>query len=314
MGDSVSILCFGALHYDRIARCTVPFRTRASNPVTSRKTPGGVAHNIARNLANMGLDIGMSSLVGGDGEGDRLITGLEDYRIDSKLIQRRSEHPTANYTAVMDMDGELAVGLADMAIYDTYDADYLNSQLPQARRWQVWLADANLPGETLDLLLKQKGERLLCAAPVSPMKAERWRGRLAGVDVLVGNGQEAAVLSGSEVATVEQAAAAARALREKGPRVVVVTMGPNGAVLATGDLCGHWGIPETALRNVNGAGDSFYGGFLAAYAQGIPAEVAVTHGLALSSLTAEVDDPVRDGLKPADMEARIATIPAPQFF
>ncbi|WP_259781095.1 PfkB family carbohydrate kinase [Aestuariispira ectoiniformans] len=314
MGETVSILCFGALHHDRIAKCLVPFRARASNPIVSRKTPGGVAHNIARNLANLGLEIGMSTLVGGDGEGDRLIAGLEDYRIDSKLIQRRSEHPTASYTAVMDVDGELAVGLADMAIYDTYDAAYVNSVLAQARRWQVWLADANLPAETLELLSKQKGERLFCAAPVSPAKAEKLVGNLQNVDVLVGNGYEIAVLAGKTIETSEDAASAARELVSQGVKVVVVTMGPNGAVMATSEECGHWSIPDTALKNVNGAGDSFYAGFLAAYAQGIPATVSVTHGLAMASLTSESDDPVRDGIKPADLQARIATIAAPTYF
>lgn len=309
MGESVSILCFGALHYDRIARCLAPFRAHASNPVSSHKTPGGVAHNVARNLANLGLDIGLSTLVGGDGEGDRLVAGLEDYRIDSKLIQRRSEHPTANYTAVMDQDGELAVGLADMAIYDTYDESYLNSVLPQARRWQVWLADANLPAETLELLGKQKGERLLCAAPVSPQKAEKLKGRLASFDLLVGNIYEAAVLTGRTLDTVADAASAAKELMAQGPKTVVVTLGAQGAVVASEGQCGHWQSPETDLQNVNGAGDSFYAGFLAAYAQGIAPEVAVTHGLALASLTAESLHPVRDGLKPADMEARIASIP-----
>lgn len=314
MGETVSILCFGALHFDRIATCLAPFRTQASNPVTSRKTPGGVAHNIARNLANLGLEIGLSTLVGGDGEGDRLVAGLEDYRIDSKLIQRRSEYLTASYTAVMDQDGELAVGLADMAIYDTYDAAYVNSVLAQARRWQVWLADANLPSETLELLSKQKGERLFCVAPVSPMKAEKLKGRLQNVDVLVGNAMEAAVLTDKPVETVEQAAEASRLLQQQGAKVAIVTMGPQGAVMAAGDQCGHWQIPTTSLRNANGAGDSFYGGFLAAYAQGIAPEVAVTHGLALASLTAESDTPVRDGVKPADLQERIATIAPPTFF
>lgn len=310
MPESLSVLCFGALHYDSVAQCFEPFALRTSNPVRARTVPGGVAHNVARNLAGLGATVGLSSLVGGDGEGDRLLSLLDDYRIDRKLVQRLSDSTTARYTAVLGPDGELAAGLADMEIYERYDIQHLERHLAQARRWPVWLADANLPEETLAQLARQKGDRLLCAAPVSAAKALRWRDCLAQVDILVANALEAEALTGIAVADRDAAVAAAQALRAQGPRYVVVTRGSDGVVLASGDTTGHWGVPDRPVVDVNGAGDAFLAGFLYFLGRGGTPVEAVSGGLALASLTAEAEAPVRPDLKPALVQARQADVPA----
>lgn len=292
MDDLNSVLCFGGLHFDRIARCTDGFQLGASNPVNAQSAPGGVANNIARNLSNLDVAAGIASLLGQDSDGDQLLASLKEQGIDSSLTRQHPDFTTAGYTAVLDEEGELALGLADMDIYEAFDPDHMDTLLAQSPRANWWLADANLPAETITHIGKNKGNRKLCAAPVSPSKAQRWKGNLGTVDVIVGNRREAAVLTETHLSSVDDAAVAARSLQSQGPDLVVITMGPDGVVMASGRECAHWSPPPTAVRDVNGAGDAFYAGFLAAYVVGQTAELSLRQGLGLASLSAEKPEPV----------------------
>ncbi len=236
----------------------------------------------------------MCSIIGDDGSD--LIRHLSDHSIDTDLVKQCDRFPTANYTAVHDPSGELAFGLADMAIYDQIDAHYLGQRLPALLNWPVWFIDANLPMDGLNFLTSHKTTQLICAAPVSTRKVNRFSQCMSGVDVWIGNVMEASEMTGLPTKTLAEANRAAEALYDLGPKIVVVTMGRDGAVLKTDKGIGNWVPPETQVVNVNGAGDSFYAGFLSAYLGGERPEQAMEKGMAVSSLTAECANPVRSDL------------------
>lgn len=305
MSDQPGILCAGALHFDRLAKCLQPFRAGVSNPVRSIRRAGGVAHNIAGNLCNLGSLAGLLSMVGKDPQGEALIQGARAEGLDVDLVAQCADAPTADYVALLDVDGELAAGFGEMIIYDRLDAARLRPLLPQIAGWPVWVLDGNLPEESLDLLLAHKGGARICAAPVSLVKAERWRDRLGSVDLYIGNGTEATTLTGLPVSGPGEALVAARALRQQGPQTVVVTLAAKGAVMVSGDGEGHWLPPETRVVDVNGCGDSFFAGFVRCWTMGRPATEALAYGLALASLTAEGDGPVRDDIEDKDVRGRM---------
>ena len=65
-----TVACIGAAHIDRKATAAGPIVPGSSNPVTMRVGAGGVARNVAENLARLGLSVTMVSRVGHDREGD----------------------------------------------------------------------------------------------------------------------------------------------------------------------------------------------------------------------------------------------------
>ncbi|MDX1738130.1 MAG: PfkB family carbohydrate kinase, partial [Alphaproteobacteria bacterium] len=67
--ETASILCFGAMHMDKLARCHREFMPGVSNPVSSSFAVGGVGFNIARNIRLRGVDVGMVSITGDDPDG-----------------------------------------------------------------------------------------------------------------------------------------------------------------------------------------------------------------------------------------------------
>lgn len=112
---------------------------------------------------------------------------------------------------------------------------------------------------------------------------------LARIDLLVINEEEARQLSG-----VHNLSKAAKALREMGPRTVVIKQGEYGALLfgPNGDVFSAPAFPVDDVKDPTGAGDSFAGGMLGYLAQvdRIDDEAlrkAVIHGSVVASILVE---------------------------
>lgn len=288
---SASILCFGAAHFDRTLQCTEHFVPAASNPVrTLHRKPGGVSRNIAVHLRLLGNNVAMLSAVGDDGDGEQVISALNEIGIDTRRIAKLPGEHTAGYTAVLDETGELAIGMMDAEVYDLITREFLADQLVNLQAWPWWLIDANLPTESISWLAENKGSTKFCAATVSPSKAGRFIPVLDKIDVLIANRAEAKVLTGIEINELPQARTAIELLRGWGIPNVVITLGATGVVTSSRDGTAFWRPLPTRVRDVNGAGDAFYSGFLSAFSKpDTDMDTAVSYGLAMASLTAETD-------------------------
>lgn len=107
------------------------------------------------------------------------------------------------------------------------------------------------------------------------------------VDVLFGNETEAATFAdeqGFETKDVEEIAKKAQALpkdNKKRQRVVVITQGKDGTVMAQSDKVGTFPVLEIDAKDIvdtNGAGDAFVGGFLSELVQEKALEQCVRAG------------------------------------
>ena len=104
-------------------QCAAEVIPGESNPVRSSRSPGGVAVNIARALSDLDCIVGLASRVGSDPGGRALVDYLATSRIKAVDITEETTCHTAAYTAVVDPQGELVVGLADMEIYNRLPDD-----------------------------------------------------------------------------------------------------------------------------------------------------------------------------------------------
>ncbi|RCK46757.1 carbohydrate kinase family protein [Thalassospira profundimaris] len=289
---SANILCFGAAHFDRTLQCTGHYIPAASNPVrTLHRKPGGVARNIAVHLRLLGNNVAMLGAVGDDGDGEHVIAALAEIGIDTRRMMKFEGKHTAGYTAILDETGELAMGMMDAEVYDLLTIERLLPQLANLQAWPWWLIDANLPASTIAWLADNKGSTKMCAATVSPSKAVRFKEVLGKLDLLIANRAEAQVLTGIEINDKSQAKTAIELLRGKGIPDVIITLGATGIVTSSEHAgTAFWDPLPTRVRDVNGAGDAFYSGFLSAYTKpDCTFDGAVASGLAMASLTAETD-------------------------
>ena len=216
---------------------------------------------------------------------------------------RCDDTSTATYTAVLGPDGDLEIGLADMAIYEVLTPDRCLGIGGHMAGRPLWLADANLPAASL-AALGEAAPGAVYGATVSPAKAPRLEaafGQLAG---MFANRAEATALTGRQIKSPADALAAGEALHGLGAGDVLITLGEHGAAVVGNGARQAISNPPTALRDANGAGDAFAAGALDAIARGGSLHDAVVQGLALASLTAEEDGPVAATLDPARLAER----------
>jgi len=307
---SQTIACIGGVVLDRKARVEGGARPGTSNPVSVTTSTGGVAANIARNLARLGCRVSLFSILGADDSGVTALRELENSGVNASAILRSRVHPTASYTAVLEPNGELFIGLADMDIFEELDPLWADRITPALAECPVWVLDTNLPAQTIErLLLTHKGSSTVLADPISIVKSERIRSSLAAVDVLFPNRKEAAVLSGFDVNTPGDVARAAAEIRKRGVGTVVVTLGNDGVYLDAGRGGKFLSvIPAKKVLDVTGAGDALVAGFAYGMLAGGNHEPAL-YGLAAASLTVETEKSIAEDLQPERLLERMKSAP-----
>jgi ribokinase len=118
------------------------------------------------------------------------------------------------------------------------------------------------------------------------------------VDYLTPNEVEAAQVSGLPLATLSEADNVARTLLARGPRVVILTLGVQGAFVGTLDHMVHIPAFPVTVVDTTAAGDAFTGALAVALAEGCPLAGAVRFanaaaGLACTQRGAQNSLPVR---------------------
>lgn len=311
--SSLAIACIGGIDVDRKARVIDGLHPGTSNPVRVTSCPGGVAGNVARNLAHLGCSVALFSIVGTDPAGDDLLRELRSSGIDVSLMRRSANRPTASYTAVLDPAGQLFIGLADMEIFEELGPAWADAIAPHLAKRPLWVVDANLPAITIErLLTAHKGRATVLADPISIAKSVRFRNVLSKIDVLFPNRLEAAELTGLAVKSRDNAARAAAELRRLGVGAVVLTLGADGLYLADARAARFLpAIPRAKIVDVTGAGDAL----LAGYVFGLlsrGADDAALFGLAAASFALECDQSVPESLSPDTLRRRIEFHLAPR--
>ncbi len=302
MTDSPStVACFGAAHIDRLARAEHPVVLGTSNPVTISTALGGVARNVAESLARLGLSVALASRVGTDIDGDRVVNGMTELGVDMTATSRSPSYATAGYTALVEPDGEMAVAMADMAIYDEMTPDSVSDALASLRGQSLWFADCNLPPGSLEFLRQMKlPETILTVDAVSVAKAERLEHDLSGIDLVFCNRDEAAILAGRAGADTEMA----EAIRRRGAGAVIVSLGADGALIADTGGCRSLMSVATTVRDVTGAGDALVAGTLFGLSENRPLAECAGIGIAAAAIALESDQPVSEALSPDALLAR----------
>lgn len=257
------VTVLGAVAMDSRLQSAAPLVPGTSNPVRAVERPGGVGRNMAVTLARLGADVALASRVGGDPAGEALLAGLAAADIDTAHAGCSPRQPTARYWAVIEPSGELAMGLADMAVLDELEAEALAPAL--ARPADAWLFDCNLPAAAIARLrCHPRRPPLLAVDTVSTAKAARLGADLAGIGLLCTNAAEAGVLAG-----YGPPEALAERLLRLGATRVVIGLGEGGLIAADAMAMTHLAALPVAPRDVTGAGDALAAAVLLGLLRGL---------------------------------------------
>ena len=249
--------------------------------------PGGKGANQAIAAARLGAKVAMLGRVGGDAFGTELIENLRHNRVDTSHIQAVPDAPTGSAFITVTPDGENAIVVSPGANRRLGSGE-VEAAAGDIRGGRLLVAQVDVSMEAVERaarIAEEAGTRfLLNLAP--PREVPDDLLRLS--DPLVVNEHEARAVLGEDAGPastpVELAAALARRARS-----AVVTLGGDGAVVASPDLPEPLRLPAPAVEVVDttGAGDAFVGTLAAELARGAPLPGAAQRGVAAGALAVE---------------------------
>ena len=300
--DHRPILCVGAANLDRKLRAEGTLAMGTSNPASGVESFGGVARNIAENLARMGAAVSLITAVGNDSSGRALLAHADSVGIDTRGAFKLDDAGSGTYTAVLDGDGQLVVALADMALYDRITPAFLDTRQQQRTGASLIVADLNLTIEAIAALQRDaaRDSVALILVAVSEPKMNRLPESLVGVRLLILNEGELATRVGRALNSEAELAAACREVQAQGAEDVVVTLGARGVLFTVpGGGAERLDAPQADVVDVTGAGDAFAAALvLSLHSGGADLALACRRGLQLSAMTVECRQTVCPQLAP----------------
>lgn len=298
---SKAILVAGSLHYDIVVDAPrLPALDETLPGQSVRYIAGGKGRNQAAAAALNGARTFFAGRVGSDAAAETLKNDLVEHNVDISQLQAGNGEATGMSVAVVMPAGEYGAVVVSGANLN-FEADKVTIPADTALVvLQNEIADA--ANIAIAAKARQAGAAvILNAAPARPLPED-----LAGlVDILVVNRGEAAALTGQPVEDVKAAMAAAAALSERVPKVVV-TLGSGGAV----HMRAH-GRPEhqpafrAEMISAHGAGDFFIGALANQLAAGSEFEAAIHYAQAAGAIYVSTEIDKRNGIRPVHIRARL---------
>jgi tagatose 6-phosphate kinase len=252
-----------------------------NRPRAVRARPGGKGLNVARTLHALGVDVLVLGLAGGitgagveEALGERCVPAAltpvagETRRTFSVVDDSRV---TAFYEPGPTVGEEEFAGFRrgyEQAL-DGAAAVVLSGSLPpglEPATYATLIQAAGIPA-----VLDTHGEALRLGAA-------------AGAAIVKPNLAELESLTGHKLATPDEVIAAAGLLR--GAQAVVVTLGQDGLLAATGDGCWQARAPAAVTGNATGAGDAVAAALAHGLLLGRPWDERLRHAAALGAATA----------------------------
>ena len=235
----------------------------------------GNASNAAVAFARLGLKSGFATNVGGDQQGRDMIEALHKNGVDTRLV-RVNPDKKSNYHYVLWYKDERTI----LIKHEEYDYHWPHLRPSEVPRWIYFSSISEHALEYHDQVAEwlhtQPNVKLAFQPGTFQMKAgaERLQAIYQRSEVLILNREEAVLVGGGNHEDVHDLFNKLHAL---GPRIVVITDGPNGAYASDGQNRFKMPLyPDPAPPyDRTGAGDAFASTFVAALAKGMSIEEAL---------------------------------------
>lgn len=294
------VIVIGASGVDIKGRSSDPLQMGTSNAGSVRQTVGGVARNIAENLARLEVPTILLSAVGQDSSGEMLMAWTERAGVDTSHVLRLPEVPTGSYVAILDNTGQLAVSVSEYDITAAISPDYLQWHRALLAEAAMIVIDANLTPKTLTAVfrLAKQYKVPVCADPTSTVLSTKLIKHLPRLYMVAPDAGEAAVLCGAESPPLAREAAveAAQCLVNLGVKIAIVTLAEQGLVYADGSGAGHIPALRTQVVDATGAGDALTAAVIFGLLNEIPVDEAMRLGVAAAALTLQTRETVASDL------------------
>ncbi len=290
------VFIIGAAGLDIVGRAADELATGTANPGRLRTSHGGIARNVAENLAHLGTEVILLTAVGDDPSGHQILDRARREGVKVETAQVPPDLRTSAYVAILDREGSLHHGLDDMAVISCITPAEIRKRAHQFETASVVVVDANLPPESLRQAFELAGANQVpvAADPASRSLAPRLKPHLEDIWLLSPNEREAEELCPLSIPHSDEARAieAARHLVGMGVDFVMITRAEFGVGYATNEGSGHIPAVKTEIADPTGAGDALLATVIFGLLNEIPVDESVRLGVTAASLTLRSHDSV----------------------
>mgnify|MGYP001327228825 CR=1 FL=1 len=249
---------------------------------------GGKGGNQAVQAAVHGAQVSMISRIGADEFGEKLLANLRAAGVNTDPVLLDETAGSGMSVAIVDETGDYGAVIVS-GVNMHMDAADIARTLPIIQAADVLVLQYEVPLETVAQAAQAAAEAntkvVLNAAPAYPPPADL----LPYVDILVVNEVEGEMLSNIPITDRAAAFRAAERLAQQ-VRTVILTLGGEGAIIATGGSLIHLPAYAVQVVDTHGAGDAFVGALAAQLSSGLDISAAVHYASAAAALMcAKVD-------------------------
>jgi ribokinase len=247
--------------------------------------PGGKGANQAVAAARAGAEVRMIGAVGDDAYGSELLAGLEQNGVETREVLRRAGVASGVALIAVAPGGQNTIIVAPGANGSLTDDD-IDATVVSIANASVLLLQLEIPLRAVARAIWH-ATNAYTRVILNPAPAQRLPSDvLAGVDFVVPNETEAALMTGVTPVDWESAEEAARRLVDAGAHAALITMGQRGALLWQNGVAYRQPAFEVSAVDATAAGDAFLGAFAVAIAEERPPLEAMRRGAAAGALAA----------------------------
>jgi pseudouridine kinase len=172
--DGRFVLVLGGANMDISGSTTQALVLSDSNPGRIRCAPGGVARNVAENLARLGNTTRLLTAVGDDLYGRSLLDTTRNAGVDVRGSWVLADQATSTYLSLHGPDGDMAVAVNDMGILEHITPQRLAPHKDWAQQAAALIVDCNVATPAMEWVFARCPQSP--RAPPVPRGHGRWCG------------------------------------------------------------------------------------------------------------------------------------------
>ncbi len=249
-------IAIGGANMDILGKPDKAIVDDTSNPGAVSHSPGGVARNIAENIAKLGHKCFLIAPIGDDDNGRQLIDKSREAGVDTSHMIIIAGQNTPSYLSIVDDKGEMQLAIADMAILAEFKPALLKKHLSILKQAKIIVLDTNISQELMAFLFENLPGADFFVDTVSVVKAVKIIPFLNRVHSLKPNVLEAQALSGIKITDDTQLPKLAAWFHDQGVKRLYISLGEKGLFYSDSQLQQLVSLPARQVCNSNGAGDA----------------------------------------------------------
>ena len=295
------IVVVGAVAVDIKAQSFGDLMRHGDVPGHTHVNVGGVARNMAKNLALLGAQVTIVSVVGDDEFGQLIRADLSCANVNIENLMTIPNQHSATWVGILDPQGDLDMGIFGGEIFAMLTPHIIGEHAALFSHADLVAVDATIPRATIDTItaIVRTNHVPVYLNPASIARAQTVADCVGNFAIVTANHLETEKLIGPTIGSIDDARHAAHTLIERGVQRAIVTLGTNGIVYADAHETRYAPAHPTTIVDTTGAGDALAAMFLLCHLQQCPLDETLECALHAAALTAACDESVNEAVSKA---------------